>query len=57
MIKIPLTKKDKKHNQQSFYTYACKKEVVDHRDALARIAFERKPYYIIEKEKIDDARS
>ena len=57
MIKIPLTKKDKKHNQQAFYTYACKKEVVNRRDALARIAFDRKPYYMIEKEKIDDARS
>lgn len=53
MIKIPLTKRDKKHN----HTYACKKEVVDHRDALARIAFERKPYYMTQKERIDDARS
>ena len=57
MIKIPLTKKDKKHNQQAFYTYAAKKEVIDRRDALARIAFERKPYYMTQKERIDNARS
>ena len=51
MIKVPLTKKDKQHNQQAFYTYAAKKDVIDRRDALAKIAFERKPWYIIERER------
>lgn len=53
MIKVPLTKKDKQHNQQAFYTYAAKKEVIDRRDALAKIAFERKPWYMIQKERVD----
>ena len=54
MIKEPRTKAEKRHNQQAFYTYACKKEVVDHRDALARIAFKRKPWYMIEKDRMGD---
>ena len=53
MIKKPISKKDKKHNQQAFYTYAAKKEVIDRRDALAKIAFERKPWYMIQKERVD----
>lgn len=54
MIKKPLSKKDKRHNQQAFYTYAANKtEVIDRRDANARICFERKPYYMIQEENKD----
>lgn len=57
MIKKPISKKDKKHNQQAFYTYAANKtDVVDRRDADARICFERKPYYMIQNERIRDGR-
>lgn len=53
MYKESLSKKDKKHNQQAFYTYAANKtDVVDRRDADARICFERKPYYMIQNERI-----
>lgn len=53
MIKKPLSKKDKKHNQQAFYTYAANKtEVVDYRDANARICFERKPWYMVQEERM-----
>ena len=54
MIKKPLTKKDKKHNQQAFYTYAANKtDIVDWRDANARICFQRKPWYMIQEENED----
>lgn len=50
MIKEPLTKQDKKHNQQAFYTYAANKtDIVDWRDAYAKTVFERKPYYMIQR--------
>ena len=54
MIKKPLTKKDKKHNQKAFYTYAANKtDIVDWRDANARICFQRKPWYMIQEENED----
>ena len=57
MIKKPLSKKDKKHNQQAFYTYAANKtEVVDRRDSNARICFQRNPWYMIQEERIRDGR-
>lgn len=57
MIKKPLSKKDKRHNQQAFYTYAANKtEVIDRRDANARICFQRKPWYMIQEERIRDGR-
>ena len=53
MIKKPLTKKDKKHNQQAFYTYAANKtDIVDWRDANARICFQRKPYHMVKDERL-----
>lgn len=56
MIKEPITKQDKKHNQQAFYTYAANKTVIDWRDAYAKTVFERKPYYMVEKERIENGR-
>ncbi len=56
MIKEPLTKQDKKHNQQAFYTYAANKTVIDWHDAYARAVFQRKPYFMKEKEKDADGR-
>lgn len=57
MYKEPRTKAEKKHNQQAFYTYAANKtDVVDRRDAYARICFERKPYYMVEKERLRNDR-
>lgn len=53
MIKEPLTKQDKKHNQQAFYTYAANKtDIVDWRDANARICFQRKPWYMVQEERL-----
>ena len=53
MYKEPRTKAEKKHNQQAFYTYAANKtEVIDRRDANARICFQRKPWYMIQEERL-----
>lgn len=53
MYKEPRTKAEKKHNQQAFYTYAANKtDVIDRRDANARIYFQRKPWYMIQEERL-----
>lgn len=49
--------KDKKRKQQIAYEYASKGKILNWHDAYAKAVFNRKPYYMTEKEKIDDERS
>lgn len=53
----PKSKKRRKLKQKIAHSYASKNKILNWHDAYAKAVFERKPYYMIEKERIDDARS
>ena len=50
-------RKNAKRKQQIAYDYASKNKVLNWHDAYAKAVFNRKPYYMTEKERIDDARN
>lgn len=54
MIGYADTKHDKDKNRQGFYAYAANKAMIDWKDYRARWFFEQKPWYLVEKEKIDE---
>ena len=48
--KDPHERKNAKRKQQIAYDYASKNKVLNWHDAYARTVFNRKPYYMTEKE-------
>ena len=54
MITKPITKTERNHNKQTFYAYASKGEIKNWRDAYAKMVFQRKPWYLTEKERLND---
>ena len=57
MYKDPNEKKNSKRKQLIAYSYASKPKTLNWHDAYAKAVFNRKPYYMTEKEKIEDERS
>lgn len=55
--KDPHERKNAKRKQQIAYDYASKNKILNWHDAYAKAVFNRKLYYMTEKERIDDARS
>lgn len=50
-------KKRRKMKQQIILGYVSKPKMLNWHDAYAKAVFNRKPYYMTEKEKIEDERS
>ena len=50
-------RRQKKRKQDIAYEYAEKAKVLNWHDAYAKAVFNRKPYYMQEKERTDDRRS
>ena len=50
-------RKDKKRRQNIVYDYAQKTKVLNWHDAYAKRVFNTKPYFMIQKERMEDARS
>ena len=53
----PKEKRNRKIKQKIAHSYASKNKILNWHDAYAKAVFERKPYYMTQKERIDDARS
>lgn len=53
----PKSKKRRKLKQKIAHSYASKPKTLNWHDAYAKAVFNRKPYYMTEKEKIEDERS
>ena len=54
--KDPHERKNAKHKQQIAYDYASKTKILNWHDAYAKAVFQRKPYFMKEKEQDDDGR-
>lgn len=54
--KDPHERKNAKRKQQIAYDYASKNKVLNWHDAYAKAMFNRKPYHMIQEERIRDGR-